>query len=667
MNQETLSHQLKQRLAWLVRSMWLFPTVLVIFLLFMTIFRVSGTSVGQYHSFLYGEKAKDPALITGEPRKIRSDEWGVNTPLTVSQTKEGLPVLSEATGHGQDVAITFDIPYKDWSTLFKPQNWAFFVLPVEYAFAFKWWLLAVLLMLACYAFVLVALPRKYLIASLLSISLFFSPFMQWWYQSGSLLSFALALFIATLAIHLSKPHPGKRATPFLLAGLTYATTCFAFIAYVPFIVPLALTFSAFLLGQIINTARLAKDRKQYLQRLALFAAAPILVSSILFASFLHAHNTVLSALGSSTYPGDRTEPSGGYSLLQLLGGYYNLQLQNDTAALHASTNQSEASNFVLVGFFLTPIFLYFFVQHKKLKIPVDWRVVLLLGLTCFFLARLFIPQSEFFFNLTQLNRIPHNRLLIGLGFINLLLTVISIQQLNTIKVAIPARLRQATVLLSFLVVGLTGIGLRSSLSGYLENLWLILFVSILISIIVWLFLKRRLAPAIGFLVCLSLLSAAQVNPLYRGLGILTHSKLSDTLSSFSDHPGKWVVGDYAASFESLPAASGLQSLSGVYAYPQLNVWKGIGSDDATRNVYNRYAHVFFSVEPLTQAPQNQGTYFDPPALDAFRVHTDPCSEFLQNQHVGYVLQTQTLQGDCVQKVSDITYPKLTFHIYKIIR
>jgi hypothetical protein len=645
----------------IIRNKWFFPAILLILLVILTAFRMSGSSVGQYHDHLYGTASSDPSLIAGEPRKIRSDEWGVNTPLTVSQVKEGFPVINKTAGQGQDMALTFDVPYAEWSTIFKPQNWSFFVLPVEFAFAFKWWLMAILLMLACYICTITLLPRKYLLGALLSVALFCSPFIHWWYQAGSMLSIAYALFSTALILRILKE--SSRPRLYIELGLlTYFLTCFAFIAYVPFIVPLALVTASFLAGHVLNEALRTKDRTAYLRRIALLIA-PVFITCSLFLIFLHMHSAVIQALGNSVYPGDRTEPSGGYSILQLLGGYYNLQLQNDTRASGLNLNQSEASNFILLIPFLLPLFIYTFAWRTKLKVQIDWRVIALLSVLALFLMRLFVPASEILFNALQLNRIPHNRLLIGVGLINIFLIIIAVQHIS--KISVPLMLQRISALLALSIVIATGVGLKVQFVGYLENVFKIGCIGVVFALITWMLLAKRYAIAFALLATYSLFSVIQVNPLYQGLGIIQNSHLSTEITRIGDTNGKWVVGDQAAFVEELPAAQGVDTLSGVYAYPQLSVWSGIGDDPATQAVYNRYAHVFFSVESLYGPTQKLDSYFDPPALDAFRVHTDPCGEFLQQQHVRYVLMTQELVSSCAQKIATIPYPATTFFVYEL--
>ena len=71
-----------------------------------------------------------------------------------------MPAQNKNIGVGQDMSIVADAPYTDWSMLFRPHNLIFFLLPIGFAFAFKWWLLSAGLALSVYIFVLFLYPRK---------------------------------------------------------------------------------------------------------------------------------------------------------------------------------------------------------------------------------------------------------------------------------------------------------------------------------------------------------------------------------------------------------------------------------------------------------------------------------------------------------------------------
>lgn len=142
----TMRRQAFRRPSFRVRPVLAFPLVIFVLVFLATALRISGTSVGVYDYVLDDDPSDGLAL--GQPRTVRSDEWAVNTPFTLSQTQNGFSMYDDNIGTGQDMAVVLDVPYADWSAVFRPQNMPFFILPSEFAFALKWWSLAALLLLA---------------------------------------------------------------------------------------------------------------------------------------------------------------------------------------------------------------------------------------------------------------------------------------------------------------------------------------------------------------------------------------------------------------------------------------------------------------------------------------------------------------------------------------
>src|SRR5579871_4522235 len=166
----------------LFKSTWFFPLMLLVPLILLTVFKISGTSEGIYQQYIYGN-SRDANLLFGHPQPIRSDEWMYTTQLTIAQSQAGYPRINKNLGRGKDMSLIGDVPYKDWSSIFKPENLAFFAIPLANAFAFKWWLLLYLLIVSCYFFTLRLFNGRKLFAALFGLAIGFTPFIFWWYES----------------------------------------------------------------------------------------------------------------------------------------------------------------------------------------------------------------------------------------------------------------------------------------------------------------------------------------------------------------------------------------------------------------------------------------------------------------------------------------------------
>src|SRR6478609_3081896 len=97
--------KLKVFINWVRVSVWAFPAFLVVVLIILTACKISGTSSGTYHQNFYGSTSKDPDLLFGSPKAIRSDEWLVGTQLIISQSRQGFPRVNMDLGAGQDLSL----------------------------------------------------------------------------------------------------------------------------------------------------------------------------------------------------------------------------------------------------------------------------------------------------------------------------------------------------------------------------------------------------------------------------------------------------------------------------------------------------------------------------------------------------------------------------------
>lgn len=97
---------------WSRKSRWSFPLALLIPVIILSALGINGSSVGNYHNLLYGDKQKDPNLIVGEPRPIRSDEWKVWTPTTILQYESNFQTNNELLGTGRNLSFKPEAPTK---------------------------------------------------------------------------------------------------------------------------------------------------------------------------------------------------------------------------------------------------------------------------------------------------------------------------------------------------------------------------------------------------------------------------------------------------------------------------------------------------------------------------------------------------------------------------
>ena len=136
--------------------------------------------------------------------------------------------------YGEDLRTVPTLPLADWAIAFKPQMWAFFVLPPAAAFSIMY---AVFLGTCLVGWYLLALQLRFgrSAAAIFALSIFALPYVQlWWTPTGPLVAFLPWLLLACLV-----PMPAYWRIPLV----AWASACFVLShIYVPFIA--ALVFAA---------------------------------------------------------------------------------------------------------------------------------------------------------------------------------------------------------------------------------------------------------------------------------------------------------------------------------------------------------------------------------------------------------------------------------------
>lgn len=644
-------------------SVWTFPLVLLVLLVLLSAFKISGSSVGTYHQRLYGKTASDPNLLYGKPQAIRSDEWLVATQMTIAQSKLGYPRVNTNMGNGQELTLKTEVPTKDWGAIFKPHNWSFFVLPLEHAFAFKWWLVMFALVLSTYFFTLRVLPVGKKFAVLFAVAIGLSPFELWWYQSGAFLAIAYGLTMAILAIRIvgDEPIRGIKSRPAAralhLTALVFLMACFALIIYPPFQIPIVLVLLFFGIGHILQKRRRENlSWRKLLPRIGVIALAGVMAVFIALA-FVLTHPVPVKAQSNSVYPGHRISVGGDLKLLSTFNAFLMPVNQSFTRAESFISNQSENSNFILLlPFLMIPGVALMAIEWSRRR-RIDWIFLSLHLVSAIFFVRVFTPYGEPVLKLL-FSRVPSKRLIIGFGFVGIIQSLFLLKKLGELKFS-RAKLDRISIIygaLCFAVLLAIGVYVRNHYPDFLNNPILIAGLAGFFALIIAAWTANRRTLAASLLLLFTLASSFRIMPLYIGLGELTRSDIVERMAAISSPNESWVtVGDDAPIFENFGLLAGRRSISGTQAYPNLDFWRQAdgGQNEAA---YNRQAHAFFTDGPLKR-PIEVNT------IGTFRVRFD-CSEFILD-NADFALSVHPLSQPCVKLVETVKYPEVTFYLSKI--
>lgn len=647
-----------------INSIWLFPAIMTLLLIVLSALQINGSSMGVYYQMLYG-KQTDPALMYGQPQSIRSDEWIVGTQKLIGQDNNGYKPINNNVGNAEDETIMIDVPTRDWSTIFKPHDLAFLILPFDNAYAFRWWVMSYFLVVSCYFFILTLIPKKRLLASLLSLAFLFSPFFQWWYLYGTLASVYYCLFGA--AVFAKLLHSKKQLHTYLWSLATiYLSVCFIMVLYPPFQIPCALVLAVFALGYYLDSRKYID--KTVLRRNIIYFFCAILISISIIGVYVYQKYDIIETIQNTAYPGQRVIKSGGYNIEHLLSSNLSPLFQKITTANGyarvdiGATNQSESSNFILImPFLLTPM-LYLWYKNYKQNKKINYIVLTMSTLLAILLAWLFVPGIDFIGKITLLDKVPHPRLLIGIGFINLVLIAGFIKLYNNQKEYFSFAISAIYSLLIVIFYLIVDFHVMQKFPTFVDfNNAVILALPI--ALIIFLMMRKYFTLAIIGLLLFSVFSTFHINPIYQGTSVLTKTPISQAIKEIGKSSNKrWVSEDII--LENFATMNGVRSLSGVYIYPQLELWRDFG--DNQKDIYNRYAHVNFNFD-------RDINNYTPPSIalvgpDQFRVKIKPCDQILNSKDVGFLITSNPFsegEAPCAVLVKSITYPTATFNIYRL--
>ncbi|MGV8978002.1 MAG: DUF7657 domain-containing protein [Cellulomonas sp.] len=629
-------------------------TVYAVLFIGLVAFGISGTSSGiMYGDFFTGV---DPRRIAGVPRAIRSDEYFVAAPLLISQVQQGLPRFSDIVPGHVDLSVLWDLPYRDWSTLLRPQNWGFFFLPLDNAFSFKWWLPAVCMGAACYL-LLTTLWRRPLASLAVSGAFILSPFFQWWYGAGSFWPPTFGVVIVLVTIWILRAE--KAWVRWCLGALAAYAALVAIVALYPaFLIPCVLAGGAGAIGWLISGV----PQLPWSVRLRRFApvVAGAGVAVLVLAAYLLTRRDALETITATVYPGQRSWPTGQYEQLSAPSAFAGIFGQGlgagDVSGF--APNPSEGSSFLLIGLYLVPsaVWLVYDRWHRSRR--VDGVLVGLLACLAVFFAFIYVPGWDLGAKALLLSMTTTSRIIIGFGLLSFLLLAVVVHRLLERKAPPPPW----TVLAAIALAGMNHAAVFLYLHRHAPVVlgfvsWWPVLVALLVGAVGLLARGRVTAPALMFVV-VAVAVGGWVNPIYRGLLDLRTTDIAQAVVATEEAaPGAW-VGMGSTSSIAMLRETAVESFSGTQGYPTEQMWKLIDPTGAYENFWNRYAHVLWTVDPA--AP-----LYALPAADTVVIKFDSCGQFAQ-ANVAHVLTQEPLDQPCVRLRSSLTEPTSTYRIYDVV-
>lgn len=622
----------------------LFPLCLILFFSILSFLNLNGSSVGIYNSVLSKQVKEDPNLIFGIPRAIRSDQFLVALPMLISQDINNEPVINQDMGEGTSLGQQV-FPIRSPFTLFKPTQLPYlFSDNTNFSYAISWWGEFCLLLISIYLLLLQLTNRNLLISIIGSLIFLATPMLQWWNQTAIITWISLGLFFFLRLIL----ETNWKKSLLYGAGLSYSIVTFIFQLYPPFQIPVAYVAAFVALGIIINYWTIVKKNLKISIPISIIS---ISIAVIIIFLYFKQYEEVINIITNTIYPGERFIPAGAGNYTKLFDGFFNVLLQRDSN-LSAFGNQCESSNFFL---FFPPIILWIiyktilrYFERKNL----DWVGICMSCILLIFSIFYFLPIPDVFSKFSMFYLVHPQRLLMGFGFGSYLLMFYLLSNKNYyfsknfIDKSIVFLLSAFYGVLIY-IVGNDLYRLSPvffSFPNQINYQVMILSAGAFSSLLVYFLLQNSRKLFLILLVSFSIFSTIYINPLYRGLDILTNTDLAKYIQEVSDkNDSKWVIyGDHH--YAQYALANNASILNGIHLYPQFKIWSIIDPKKEYYDIYNRYAHVLFSDyetgENLILLIQN----------DALIVNISPCDPKLIDLDVKYILSTINFQDvSCLEK------------------
>lgn len=561
---------------------WFLIAIALIGLIYVC-FELTPSSYGVFLNVL---QASDSGPVAGVSREIRSDEWSVNTPLLQAAVRNRFQRINETSFYREDLRNFIALPLKDWSLIFKPQLWAFFLAPPAIAFSIYW----AYFMCACLAgyyllFLRLQVPPWLAIAA--TVIVYFSGFTQfWWTTLGPLLA---GLPWILLILFTSMPPWAK----VLLSIWAFPTFVFAYVYPVPLI--------TLAWGALILILAFRPDLLRSPGNLAAIAAGSLAVAIVLYFYF----GDILSIMLNTVYPGRRIGSPGGTPLLAVLselfpylsfrlGDYQNL----------AGKNICEIG---ALGSFL-PLLTLCLVNFQSLRNHAAVRRTLLILLAGFIAITLWetAPVPAWIGRILLWDRGPSMRWLFTSG---LLLTAASLAiWSNRLVVFTPLRIGIFVLLGPVASVVTKFVWLTPAFSQIQHDI-LLCAIAAGVGLAAWMLPAESLAPLLLLTVAfMNVYAFARFNPLQPAWPIFDPPE-TDVLLGLREKAAASPGGVLAdtQSFGATLNGVGIRSVAHVQLTPNLALFRSYFhamNPERFNQVFNRYGHIQLAQIPVPDSPQN---------------------------------------------------------------
>jgi hypothetical protein len=252
--------------------------------------------------------------IAGTAKEVRAEEWDFISPYTFYQSFRTNRFEAADSPFGNFyTSLMGNVPVRHPTTLFRPQYWGFFALPLDYGFSFFWQMKWLLMLSGSFTLLLLLTGSSFAgIAG--ALWLYYSGFTQWMYSSPSMLPEMCGTFCFLLVFAMYLTVGTQRWALAVFSVLLAACAVnFALCASLPHLVPYFWAGTFVLAGWVYSRwNNMIRNENSGFRWLAMGAAA--VLTSAMMGLFYRDAGPALAGLGATIYPGHRPMDGGLFTL-----------------------------------------------------------------------------------------------------------------------------------------------------------------------------------------------------------------------------------------------------------------------------------------------------------------------------------------------------------------
>lgn len=561
------------------------------------IFQINGSSMGCIDS-VTGYNS-DTGILAGTSRSIRSDEWAVSTPMAFAQEANDYKYFNSNIrgGYNSDMFIVYGQPVRDASIIFRLFHIGYILFGSSIGLSFYWCARFLALFLASFEFLMLITNKKKSLSFIGATMIVFSPTIQWWYATNSLMEMIIAAEVGLVLFDKYLKSDNFKLKTLYMVVMAICVGTFILTFYPAWMIPIAYIFVPFLIWIIIENRKNIKITKK---DVLAFLIIGIIFAGLMARILMKSWNTILATL-NTVYPGKRIVLEKG-SLKVYIGFIVNSLL----TILTSIDNPCDMTVMMDLWPVVLILLAIYVLKEKKKDILVTMCLVVALILNAYYI----FAMPEWLAKITLFSRTWYGRVYQVFGLLNIfmLFRVLSNTEFkfkSKWAIVISAILSIICVLISKYYYPLI---ITKGIAIVLVFAFTLIFYSVLMA-------NQKKKTFFTVIVLFMILIGGLINPIRSGVSAIEDNTLLKQIEEIdSKEEGMWALIEIGLPEINMPMMVVAKTLNSTSVYPNIDLWSKIDEEHKFEDIYNRYAHIF-----ITLVDNKEETEFELLAPDVIRI------------------------------------------------